>query len=98
MTTRNDEQSPTDVLEGARLVCGYDVAEPYSVDEGALYLLTDGTYLFEYASGCSCWDGEYSFENYATFEDFVHNCWMHHGSDFEFEADFIHLKSVAEAY
>ena len=87
-----EEQLPND----AKMVCSYDVAGPYEVDEGALYLLSDGTYLFRWASGCSCWDGSYSTERHVTFEDFVQMCWMSHGPSFEFEPGFEHLKEVAE--
>lgn len=77
----------------ARLVASYDTSEPYETDQGELYLLADGRYYNRWASGCSCWDGEWSSEEHASFA-----AWVQFGagtrlSDFKFEKDFEHLKA-----
>lgn len=81
--------------KNAKLVCSYDIAADYEVDEGQLFLLSDGTYLHADASGCSCWAGDYRTENHATFDDFVRANWMAHGSDYVFEDAFTGLRDAA---
>lgn len=46
--TGNGLDAPND----AKLVCGYNTAGPYEVEEGNLHLLSDGRFYFRYASGC----------------------------------------------
>ena|SRR3990167_620652 len=36
-----------------------DLSESYEVDEEWLGLKGDGSFVWAYASGCSCWDGDY---------------------------------------
>lgn len=38
---------------------GTDHAESYEVDEEWIGMREDGVIVWAYASGCSCWDGEY---------------------------------------
>lgn len=36
-----------------------DIAGSYEVDEELIGMKADGTLVYAYASGCSCWDGKY---------------------------------------
>ena len=41
-------------------IASSDNADSYEVDEEWLGVQKDGTVMWAYASGCSCWDGDYS--------------------------------------
>lgn len=40
-----------------------DMADSYEVDEEHIGMKEDGTLVWAYASGCSCWDGDYSIKD-----------------------------------
>lgn len=45
-----------------------DESEPYEVDEAHVLYYPSKTFALKTASGCSCWDGEYDYENFDTLE------------------------------
>jgi hypothetical protein len=45
------------------LMAFVDESEPYEVDQTAI-LTQDDKWILATASGCSCWDGEWSIERY----------------------------------
>lgn len=52
-----------------------DIADSYEVDEEWVGMKGDGTLIWAYASGCSCWDGEYETKPIKTLKtfSFTHN-------------------------
>lgn len=42
-----------------------DDSAEYSIDRECVGIRQDGTFVWAYASGCSCWDGDYEVENIA---------------------------------
>jgi len=47
-----------------------DIADEYEVDEEWIGIKGDGSFVWAYASGCSCWDGEYSTKVAKTIKSF----------------------------
>lgn len=45
-------------------LAGDDYSQPYEVDVAEIYLDEKGGFVYAMASGCSCWDGEYTVERY----------------------------------
>lgn len=45
-----------------------DKSEPYEVNEEWYGIKKDGTFVWAYASGCSCWDGEYGTDSAPTIK------------------------------
>lgn len=46
-----------------------NIAGSYEVDEEWIGIAKDGSIVWAYASGCSCWDGEYSEEHVKTLKE-----------------------------
>ena len=46
----------------------FDESQDYEVDIGGIYLDSDGKFILLTASGCSCWDGDYSEEIFESLE------------------------------
>lgn len=90
------EEAPAD----AKLIASFDIAGDYEVDEGTVHLLADGRIYYRYASGCSCWDGNYNSEAYDDFGEFLR---MGIGQQYdrlagmEFERGFDELETMARA-
>lgn len=42
----------------------------YGIDEENIGMLKDGTLIWAYASGCSCWDGDYTHEHIKDIKTF----------------------------
>lgn len=57
------------LVDGATKLVERDWSRPYEVDQAEILQVADGTFLYATASGCSCWDGDWQFEQYATFKD-----------------------------
>ncbi len=55
--------------QSGKVIWERDVGAAYEVDKQALIERPDGTCVFIYASGCSCWDGDASVEVYACLAD-----------------------------
>ena len=53
------------------MVAEQDSSADYEVDIDQLWVDKNGQLIWRYASGCSCWDGEYSEEHVATIKEFV---------------------------
>lgn len=47
-----------------------DIAGSYEVDEEWIGMKGDGSLVWAYASGCSCWDGTYESQNEKTVKAF----------------------------
>lgn len=47
-----------------------DTSEPYSVDQELIGISPQGNIYWAYASGCSCWDGDYTEETKPTIKEF----------------------------
>jgi hypothetical protein len=47
-----------------------DKSEAYEVDEELIGISQDGNIVWAYASGCSCWDGDYTEETKPTVKEF----------------------------
>lgn len=62
----SDEQA---LVDGATTLVARDWSEPYEVDQAEILRAADGTFLYASASGCSCWEGDWQYEQYATFDD-----------------------------
>lgn len=57
-------------------IVGIDTADSYEVHEEWVGLKKDGTLVWAYASGCSCWDGDYEVvehKHYRSFKSFTFN-------------------------
>ena len=50
-----------------------DIAGSYEVDEEWIGIKGDGSFIWAYASGCSCWDGDYETKIEKTVKSFVFN-------------------------
>lgn len=50
-----------------------DMADSYEVDEEWIGMKGDGSLVWAYASGCSCWDGDYESQNEKTVKAFKLN-------------------------
>lgn len=57
------------LVDGAKVLVDKDWSEPYEVDQAKILQAADGTFLYATASGCSCWEGDWQYEQYATFND-----------------------------
>lgn len=57
------------LVDSAKVLVDEDWSEPYEVDQAQILQLPDGTFLYATASGCSCWEGNWQYEQYATFND-----------------------------
>jgi hypothetical protein len=57
-------------LSEAVWVAVKDKSADYSVDIERLGITEDGQIVWAYASGCSCWEGDYSEESPATVKEF----------------------------
>ncbi len=57
----NWEKLPKRTLEGVEAVwfVSDDIAGSYEVDEEHIGMKKDGNLVWAYASGCSCWSGDY---------------------------------------
>lgn len=56
--------------------CGRsDTAGSYEVDEEWIGVSHQGNIVWAYASGCSCWDGDFSEERFASLKEVT----LHHG-------------------
>lgn len=45
-----------------------DESQPYEVDQTGIYVDESGVFVLLTASGCSCWEGEYNEEQFASLE------------------------------
>lgn len=52
------------------MVAQRDTHPDYAVDIQELWVCKDGSFLWRYASGCSCWDGDYTEDHVATIKEF----------------------------
>lgn len=52
--------------DGWTLLASVDESEPYEIDQTQIFLMEDGRYVLATASGCSCWDGDWSAEPFDT--------------------------------
>lgn len=50
------------------IVADVDVSAPYEVDQHRIYQKPDGTFAYAEATGCSCWEGNWSVEDYDSLE------------------------------
>lgn len=48
-----------------------DIADSYEVDEEWIGISPQGNIVWAYASGCSCWDGDYTEETKPTLKEVV---------------------------
>ena len=62
---RNQEDC---VEDGLKFLAGIDEADIYEVDANEVYQKPDGSFLLRSASGCSCWDGDWTETEYPDFE------------------------------
>ena len=64
--------------------CGKsDTAGSYEVDEEWIGIRLDGSIAWAYASGCSCWDGDFDEERFASMKEVVLNHKQHLPEDWE---------------
>lgn len=57
----NWETLKKDTIEGYEAVWIVDdISADYQVDEERIGIMKDGSFVWAYASGCSCWEGAYS--------------------------------------
>ena len=64
--------------------CGKsDIAGSYEVDEEWIGVRLDGSIAWAYASGCSCWSGEFDEERYASMKEVVLKHGQHLPEDWE---------------
>jgi len=64
--------------------CGKsDTAGSYEVDEEWIGVRLDGSIAWAYASGCSCWDGDFTEERFASMKEVVLNHKQHLPEDWE---------------
>lgn len=54
---------------GYTFLAGLDESAAYEIDVTEIWRKDDGTFALLTASGCSCWDGDYDEESYATLDD-----------------------------
>jgi hypothetical protein len=59
-----DEGFPKDWKQ----IASVDESEPYEIDQTTIWQTPTG-YALAVASGCSCWDGEWSVTEFATLDD-----------------------------
>jgi len=66
---------PHEVKDGheAVWVANSDIADSYEVDEEWIGIKGDGSLVWAYASGCSCWDGNYDTKVEKTVKAFTLN-------------------------
>lgn len=48
-----------------------DIADSYEVDEEWIGISPQGNIVWAYASGCSCWDGDYDEDTKPTVKEFT---------------------------
>lgn len=62
----NWEKLPHETIEGINAVwmVDSDLSESYEVDYEKIGMKSDGCLVWAYASGCSCWDGDYSVHEF----------------------------------
>jgi hypothetical protein len=53
------------------LLAEIDESYPYEIDVTEIYRDGRGYFVLATAAGCSCWDGEYDEETYATYPELV---------------------------
>lgn len=64
--------------------CGIsDTSGPWQTDEEWIGVRLDGSISWAYASGCSCWDGEYDEERFESLKEVVLNHEQHLPEDWE---------------
>ena len=64
--------------------CGKsDTAGSYEVDEEWIGVRLDGSIAWAYASGCSCWDGDFEEERFASMKEVILNHKQHLPEDWE---------------
>ena len=54
-------------------VANSDTADSYEVDEEWIGISPQGNIVWAYASGCSCWDGDYTEDTKPTVKEFTLN-------------------------
>lgn len=59
--------------ERVRIAVKYS-SEDYSVDIEELWVDKLGDFIWRYASGCSCWDGDYTEDTLPTIKEFRVQC------------------------
>jgi hypothetical protein len=66
---------PHDAKDGheAVWIAKDDIAGDYEVDEEWVGMKGDGSLIWAYASGCSCWSGDYKTQNEKTVKAFKLN-------------------------
>jgi hypothetical protein len=56
------------------LVAEKDSSADYDVDIEEVWITRKSEFVWRYASGCSCWGGEYDEDNLPTVKEFVVKC------------------------
>ena len=54
-----------------RLIASVDESQDYDVDESHVYVKPDGAFVLATASACSCWDGDYEVQEFASLDELV---------------------------
>lgn len=72
---KNWSKLPHDIKNGheAVWIANSDIAGSYEVDEEWIGMKGDGTLIWAYASGCSCWSGDYDTAVEKTIKSFKLN-------------------------
>ena len=52
-----------------KVIADLDESEPYEIDQTRIYLKDDGGFAVARASGCSCWEGDWETEDFASLDD-----------------------------
>lgn len=95
----HEKQNPKDKYTGSKpkmvaVWCATsDQADSYEVDEEWVGITPQGNVAWAYASGCSCWDGDFSEEHVATLKELTLD---HKHSGEEWEAAIIKFAETEE--
>lgn len=52
-----------------KLLASVDESEPYETDQTAIYLTPEGKFAYATASGCSCWEGDWSVTDFDSLDE-----------------------------
>lgn len=71
---KNWAKLPNEVKDGTTIDAVWmavsDESQPYEVDEEWIGMTSDGELHWTYASGCSCWDGNYTHDHIKDIKTF----------------------------